>query len=149
MGIIGHHGWMCELPSQHLRTRKRSEWVNSKDQSSPIKLTTSKTNGWIYGTTPEREKIENRTSARRYLWKNIQRKNIYVKGPLCKLWESLETANKEQDSSFYQWFDKICNSKYNTCLWGKIHVEKQFWVTPIGIREKLNVKAQKIPHFGQ
>ena len=33
-------------------------------------------------------------------------------GPLCMLWESLETANKEQDSSV------------------EIHVEKQALVTP-------------------
>ena len=28
-----------------------------------------------------------------------QRKNMDVMGPPCKLWESLETANEEQDSS--------------------------------------------------
>ena len=34
-----------------------------------------------------------------------------VLGPMCMLWESLETANKKQDSSV------------------EIHVEKQVWVT--------------------
>ena len=33
------------------------------------------------------------------IYEKVQRKNMYVMGPLCKLWESLETANKEQDSS--------------------------------------------------
>ena len=31
------------------------------------------------------------------IYEKIQRKNMDVMGPLCKLWKSLETANKEQD----------------------------------------------------
>ena len=33
------------------------------------------------------------------IYEKVQRKNMDVMGPLCKLWESLVTANKEQDSS--------------------------------------------------
>ena len=33
------------------------------------------------------------------IYEKIHRKNMDVMGPLCKLWESLETAIKEQDSS--------------------------------------------------
>ena len=33
------------------------------------------------------------------IYENVQRKNMDVLGPLCKLWESLETAKKEQGSS--------------------------------------------------
>ena len=33
------------------------------------------------------------------IYEKIQRKNMNVMEPLCKLWESLETTNKEQDSS--------------------------------------------------
>ena len=36
------------------------------------------------------------------IYERIQRKTMYVMGPPCKLWESLETTNKEQDSCFYQ-----------------------------------------------
>ena len=31
------------------------------------------------------------------IYKNIQRKNMGITRPLCKLWKSLETVNKEQD----------------------------------------------------
>ena len=33
------------------------------------------------------------------IYERIQRKNMDIMEPLCNLWESLETANKEQDSS--------------------------------------------------
>ena len=34
------------------------------------------------------------------VFEEMQRKNIDIMGPLCRPWESLETANKEQDSLF-------------------------------------------------
>ena len=33
------------------------------------------------------------------IYEKVQRKNMDVMGPLCKLWQNLETADKEQDSS--------------------------------------------------
>ena len=33
------------------------------------------------------------------IYEKVQRKNMNIMGPLCKLWGSLERANKEQDSS--------------------------------------------------
>ena len=33
------------------------------------------------------------------IYEKIQRNKMDVMGPLCKVWKSLETANKEQDSS--------------------------------------------------
>ena len=33
------------------------------------------------------------------IYEKVQSKNMDVMGPLCNLWESLETTNKEQDSS--------------------------------------------------
>ena len=36
------------------------------------------------------------------IYERIQRKTMNVMGPPCRLRESLETANKEQDSCFYQ-----------------------------------------------
>ena len=48
---------------------------------------------------PLKEKEQKMLLQQDAIYEKVQRKNMDVLGPLCKLWESLETANKEQDSS--------------------------------------------------
>ena len=96
---------MTEYANDHLnifmQEKYHSKVVNSKDHFSSIKLTrrsllrSRRMNELMVQLLKEkRQKI---LLAQDTIEK-IQ-KNMNVMGPLCKLWESLEIANKELDSS--------------------------------------------------
>ena len=96
MGIIGHHGRICERSSQHLHTRKRLKESILKTIPTPSNLQEVKRMDEFTAQflKEKRQKILLHQDA---IYEKIQRKNMDVMGPLCKLWKSLETANKEQD----------------------------------------------------